>query len=194
MKAWLRTDEYEEVGTTLRACRKFIEFAKTDITYWKWVFIALHNAVQGCMVIALTHSDGLGALNPKQERLWRKAHANSENLPPMREKLLSFLELYERTKQKESLPSSTKTRFVPRGTQGRSMKKLNQIRDEFIHFTPKGWALNLCGAPQVAIDCLEVAAFLVAHSGRFCIHASYQEGELINLIRDLQTDLEPLRQ
>ncbi len=62
------------------------------------------------------------------------------------------------------------------------MKKLSSIRDEFVHFTPKGWYLEFSGGPAVAIDCLELARFLVLNSGRFSLYSNFKEGELISLI------------
>lgn len=72
------------------------------------------------------------------------------------------------------------------------MKKLNQIRNEFIHFTPKGWALGLSSAPQVALDCLDICGFLVRHSGRFVIFVDYREGVLEGLIAALVERLRAL--
>lgn len=194
MTGSLHTDEYEEILATLRACRRFLALAAEDVTYWKWVFIALHNGVQGCMVVALTRSDRFGAMDPEQERKWHDAYARKEELPRVKEKLLSFSKLYERIKKKGALQSSAVERFEPSGTQGYSMKKLNEIRDDFIHFTPKSWSLDLNGAPLLAADCLEVAAFLVRNCGRFFIFSSFKEGELLELIRDLQRGFAALKQ
>jgi hypothetical protein len=188
MSGWLRTDEYEEIRDTLRACRHFLVLAKSDITYWKWVFIALHNAVQGCMVVALTGTDRFGARNPEQERRWREAYAHREELPREEEKLLSFLKLYEKIKKEGTLQSASVKRFDPQGSQDASMKKLNEVRNEFIHFTPMGWALDLSGADRVVIDCLDVATFLVGHSGRFFIFQSCKEGELLALIDEIKSE------
>src|SRR4030095_11931591 len=189
MTAWLHTDEYEEIKATLKACRTFISLAKKDISCWKWVFIAVHNAVQGCMVVALTRSDGFGAMNPKDEERWREAYDGRAKFPRTKEKLLSFLELYEKIKQPKMLQYSSLERFKPSGTQGSSMKKLNQLRDEFIHFTPKGWSLHLDAAPRVVSDCLEVAATLIANSNRFMLYTTFKEGELLKSIRHLQRRL-----
>jgi hypothetical protein len=62
MDNWLRTDEYGEVKQTLRACIDFAQKIPTDIAYSKWLILAMHNLVQGFMVIALTRSDGFGAM------------------------------------------------------------------------------------------------------------------------------------
>ncbi len=190
---WLDTDEYEEIVATLRACQHFFSLATQDVTYWKWVFIALHNIVQGCMVIALTRSDSFGAKDAKQEKAWREAYAKGNPLPTDQEKLLSFLDLYDKIKRKGMLQYSSAERFVPRGSQGRSMKKLNFIRNEFVHFTPKGWSLELSGAPRIAIDCLDVAEFLVKRSNRFMIFTSFKEGEMLGLIDELKKEFAAIK-
>ena len=43
--------------------------------------------------------------------------------------------------------------FKP-GTQGRSVKQLNKLRNEFIHFVPKGWSLEVDA--RIVDDCLNV--------------------------------------
>ncbi len=182
MNTWLRTDEYEEIVTTLKSCQKFLKETDNDLSYWKWVFISLHNALQGCMVVALTGSDSFGAINEDQERKWRKAYSENSELPKEKEKLLRFLDLYKKIKKKGNLTYSTIESFKPEGTQGRSIKKLSEIRDEFIHFTPKGWSLNLSGASDICIDCLNIALVLINNCGKFSLFLSYKENELVDLI------------
>lgn len=41
-------------------------------------------------------------------------------------------------------------KFQPRGTQRASIKTLNRLRNEFVHFTPRVWALELNGVPVIA--------------------------------------------
>ena len=187
------TDEYEEIVATLRACRHFLSLATQDVTYWKWVFIALHNIVQGCMVIALTRSDSFGATEAKQEKAWREADAKGNPLPTDQPKLLKFLKLYEKIQKTDRLPDSSAERFVSQGSQSASIKKLNFLRNEFIHFTPKGWSLDLSGAPRMAIDCLDVAEFLVKSSNRFMIFTSFTEGEMLGLIDELKKEFATIK-
>ena len=131
-------------------------------------------------------SDSFGAKDAKQEKAWREAYAEGNALPTDQEKLLPFLDLYDKIKRRGMLEYSSAERFVPQGSQGRSMKKLNFIRNEFVHFTPKGWVLELSGAPRIAIDCLDVAEFLVKLSNRFMIFTSFKEGEMLGLIEELK--------
>ena len=91
------------------------------------------------------------------------------------------------------MQSSAVERFKPTGTQGASMKVLNDVRNDFIHFTPKGWSLDLSDSPQLAIDCLDVSEFLVSSSGRFCLFTGFKEGELVGLIHGLKKDFAAMK-
>lgn len=47
-------------------------------------------------------------------------------------------------------------KYVPKGQEGTSLRKLNKLRNEFIHFMPKGWAIGLNGLPDIFRDCLNL--------------------------------------
>src|SRR5437899_4857544 len=140
---WLDTDEYEEIVATLRACRHFLSLATQDVTYWKWVFLALHNIVQGCMVIALTRSDSFGATDAKQEKAWREAYAKGNPLPTDQEKLLSFLDLYDKIKRKGMLQYSSAERFVPRGSQREVDEEPEFHSERVCSFYPQGMVARI---------------------------------------------------
>jgi len=65
---WLKTNECEEVFVTLSALSDFVQKVNNEIYYWKWVFIAIHNLVQGSMVVALRKTDGFGPLKESSEK------------------------------------------------------------------------------------------------------------------------------
>lgn len=65
--------------------------------------------------------------------------------------------------------------FKPSGSQGESVKRLNRLRNEFIHFVPKGWSLEISGLPQIFFDCLNIIEFLGWECGNIIIH-----DELVN--------------
>lgn len=155
-KTWLRTDEYEEAVSALEAAADFARPVVEDQHRWKWVLIAVHNAVQGFMVLALRRGSGLLALRNEVAAQWLKA--DRENKPLPEEKLDSFLNLYSKVK------TTAAAGYVHSG-HNRSMKKLNKLRNDFIHFVPKGWSLELAGLPAICMDCLSVARFLHSDGG-----------------------------
>jgi hypothetical protein len=59
MEIWLRTDETEEALSALEMAANSAKSLTNDLYYWKWVIIALHNSLQGFMVLALRRGNGL---------------------------------------------------------------------------------------------------------------------------------------
>jgi hypothetical protein len=115
------------------------------------------------MVLALQGSHGLHVLRPEDATRWLEAHECGGPYPHDL-KLDDFLALYKKIKSKLMLMYVHSQRFVPTGSHGGSVKLLNRLRNEYIHFTPRVWVLELAGLPQMAIDCLKVAEFLAWES------------------------------
>lgn len=86
------------------------------------------------------------------------AYEKNESPPP--EKLDSYLNLYKKVKPKEWGQVSGNVRFVPEGSEGGDIKRLNSLRNEFIHFTPKGWRLEVGGLPRIALATARLISFI----------------------------------
>lgn len=162
-KTWLRTDEYEEAVSAVEATADFAGTVVEDQYRWKWVLIAVHNAVQGFMVLALRRGSGLLVLHDDVAAQWLKAYRESKPIP--KEKLDSFLNLYSKVKTTAAAGYVHSRPFVAGPSHNRSMEKLNEFRNDFIHFVPKGWSLELAGLPAICMDCLSVARFLHSDGG-----------------------------
>ena len=169
-KAWLRTNEYEEAVSAAEAAADFSESALKDPYRWKWVLIAVHNAVQGFMVLALRRGNGLLALRDDIAAEWIKAYRADKKLP--KEKLDSFLNLYAKVKTDAAAGWVHSKPFVSGSNHDQSMKRLNEFRNEFIHFVPKGWSLELAGLPAICLNCLSVARFLHDEGGNIFWHSA----------------------
>lgn len=153
----LRTNEHEEAVRSLEWAEVQARTIATDPYNWKWVIISLHNAVQGFMVLALWNGNGLLSLTPKAAAKWLEAYKN--NIPFPADRLDKFLNLYEKAKDSYNFSYIGSTAFVPGPTHDMSFKYLNDFRNEFIHFTPKGWSLLLPGLPKMALDVLDLIQF-----------------------------------
>ena len=154
---YLRTDEREEAIRSLEWAEQQARSLADDPYLWKWVLIALHNATQGFMVLALWNGNGLLALRDKIAAKWLSAYENGGPYPV--EKLDEFLNLYKKVKDNGNFHVIGAGPFVPGPTHDTSFTRLNEYRNEFIHFTPKGWSLQLLGLPRVCLDALDLIEF-----------------------------------
>lgn len=92
---WLDTD-YETEG--VRAMEMAVEQLRQvldDPYRWKWTFIAVHNALQAFMVVAVSDSDLVGAMTDEYANHWREQYEKGQR-PTLPEKLAPFLALFAR--------------------------------------------------------------------------------------------------
>jgi hypothetical protein len=155
---YLRTDEEAEAANAMHMAATFASQVQADLHMWRWVIIATHNAAQGAMVLSLRHGNGLLALSDESYAAWMHAYEKNETPPP--EKLDSYLNLYKKVKHTQWGQVGGNQRFVPRGSEGKDIKLLNTYRNEFIHFTPKGWSLEVDGLPRVCLAAARLIGFL----------------------------------
>lgn len=167
---YLRTDEEFEAANAMQMAAQFASGLETDIHLWRWVVIALHNAAQGVMVLSLRHGNGLLALSAESYSEWMAAYEKDETPPP--EKLDSYLNLYKKVKHQEIGQIGGNARFVPYGSEGRDIKRLNKLRNEFIHFTPKSWSLEINGLPRICLSTAKLISFLALETMNIFWHTT----------------------
>lgn len=190
---WLKTDEREEGLAALEFLTEISAPLPSDNYRWKWVFVVLHNAVQAFMVLALRQSDGGGPIRDdvmaKIRRAWE-----TKTIPPA-EKLDSFLGLYKKIKRAERMQKYGQSRpLVATPEQDRSMKTLHELRNDFLHFTPKGWALELSGAVDISLNSLEIIRFLVNESGTIWWHDESERERFSSSWQNLHSQFQGLAQ
>ena len=154
------TGSVKEAIAALEAVADELERAQGDPYRWKWVILTLHGFVQSMMALSLKGSNGLNVL--KSDDAERLALAIENGTPiPTGLKMDSFLNLYKKIKSDAYLDGE---KLTPQGTQGRSIKLLNQLRNQFIHFIPCTFILVRNGLPKMVLDCLNIARFLAYDS------------------------------
>ncbi|TBR07004.1 MAG: hypothetical protein EPO47_12070 [Rugosibacter sp.] len=97
------------------------------------------------------------SLRDKIATKWLDAYNNGGPYPV--KKLDEFLNLYKKVKDKDNFHVADAGPFSPGATHDKSFTLLNSCRNDFIHFTPKGWSLELRGLPRVCLDTLDLIAF-----------------------------------
>jgi hypothetical protein len=175
---WLITDGAAETVSAFEVFAEEAQKLSADPYRWKWAILSLHSGLQGIMVLALQGSHGLYVLREKDAKRWLAAHKKGGPYPGD-VKLDNFLSVYKKIKGAKMLKYIDSRKFVPKGTQGGSVKQLNRLRDEFVHFTPKVLMLDLVGLPAIALDCLTVAEFLAWKSN----NVTWQEDDLCERLK-----------
>lgn len=188
---YLRTDEEFEAANAMQMATKFASNLAEDLHLWRWVIIALHNAAQGIMVLSLRHGNGLLALTDESYSAWMAAYAKNVTPPP--EKLDNYLNLYKKVKHKEWGQVSGNTRFVPVGTEGGDIKRLNSLRNEFIHFTPKGWSLEVDGLPRIALATARLISFLALQTQNVFWHSPEARQRLLESLETFTMSMHQLQ-
>ncbi|WP_068516982.1 hypothetical protein [Thalassospira sp. MCCC 1A02491] len=163
---WLDTDEREDVLSSIVMCRLCVTEAINDRQFVKWAILSLHNALQGAMVCHLMGTANLGALDRKSFKRSQDWHQRDRcravhGEPTAREKFPNIPEKAPETKIADSrtlfsMLSNEHKRQEWAGdilsvTEGekRAFEKLHGLRNEFAHFSPKGWSIELSGVPEI---------------------------------------------
>ncbi len=151
----VRVNEVSEPLNSIVMAREFLERSGQDPYYFKWTIIAMHNALQGFMVLALMGTSSLSIIRWKKEYNGKTAY---EVLADPDKKLVDFLELFKRIQSKQYMQTN-EFRGVTDSINS-SIEELNRMRNQFIHYLPLGWSIETQGIAQVLLDSLSVITFL----------------------------------
>jgi len=151
---WLRFTEETNALDFLDKAARFIVEAQVDRKAWKWVVLCLQGALYGFAVCACrgTNYEDVVVRNKKGE-----------------EKLISFDKALEMCQN----PSVMGTLFTSRvldlsKSQKDSIRRLKkELRNNFEHYIPRGWSIEIHGMPKIAIDVLDVVRFLAVETGTY---------------------------
>jgi hypothetical protein len=174
---YLHTNEESEVVNAMEMAVRFAENAFEELHLWRWIIIALHNAAQGVMVLSLRHQNGFAFLNSKSHDA--RLEAQEKGCVPLFEKLDTYLNLYEKVKRTQIGQVKHNMRFIPFGTEGNDIKRLNSLRNDFIHFTPKGWSLEVDGLPKICLSAVRMISFLALNNLNFIWYSEKSRASLI---------------
>lgn len=124
----LRIDEKENAIDSLEMSLSFLKKTKENKFYWKWVIIAIYNALYGFMVCALTQGNPDNVLKGSNSYL------------------ISFKDALERIQKKEYLGCFGVKPIILDQKDKKDMEILQKIlRNNFEHFSPKAWIIELSG-------------------------------------------------
>jgi len=148
---WIRFDEQTNALDYLEKCFTFLKTVENEPQNWKWVIITLHSALYGFAVSAckVMNSDSVITITKTGK-----------------ERLIDFDEALKRCQDPTWMLVNInyeKFKFSP--NQLNSIRKLHSVlRNNFEHFTPKSWSIELHYLPDMVYDCLEVIRLLIIYS------------------------------
>lgn len=187
MENWLRTDEREESVSALAMMRDSTAKVVEDVYQWKWVIIAAHNALQGFMVLALRNGNNLTVMPGKLAGKWLEAYRAEKPLPE--ERLDSFPNLYKKIKSKEMEFLVSSKRFQSLEEHDRAVDNLIDLRNDFIHFVPRGWSIEVSGLPEICLRIIEIIRFLGWESSNVLWHEIELRDRADRLINEIIENL-----
>jgi hypothetical protein len=139
------------------------------------------------MAITLRDSAGVNILRKKIQAPYYKSLTDG-SIPRPKEILDDFMNLYKSTKDPDEMRKYMGSKhFVPTKRQDESIYKLNTIRNEFIHFVPKGYIAPINGMPDIISDCLDYIEFLVFKSFHLPFHRDEDESDTKRLIKEIKS-------
>jgi len=148
---YLRITEQSNALDYLLRAVEFLEVVNKDPFAWKWVVLSLHGALYGFAICACKGTD------PDVVKWKNKKGVYS---------LVGFNRILCRCQTKNGMyPWGHCKPLVLNDSQKNSLRILKTVlRDNFEHYSPMAWSIELHGLPQISLDVLEIIRFLVQDS------------------------------
>ncbi len=214
---WLQVDERTDVLASLSLSLRCLERLSDDPALWKWAILALHNALQGAMVCHLSGTAQLGALSERCVKEWLDWHerdgrgdikridegvdelglprtklARKEDHPPT-DRLADAKELFARLyTEGKRLEGGAGAVIGATQHECESFRRLHNLRNEFSHFTPKGWSIELGGLPGIFLAMVRVLEKISSDPWPFRHMAEEELTQLSNLLHQMRIELEKM--
>lgn len=148
---WMRYDEQTNALDYLEKCYHFLKTVEKERQNWKWVIITLHSALYGFAISACRGTNSDSVIHRT-----KKGH----------ERLIDFNEALKRCQDPNWMRVNIDYKYYELSNQQKeSIRMLHKVfRNNFEHFTPKSWSIEIHDMPIMILDCLDVVRNLVVYS------------------------------
>lgn len=156
MEQWIRTDEGEDVAGSIRHAIRCFNAAGHDDQEWKWAALALHAALQGtCVCHLVTTASPVGAVTKGNAVEWLRyfeALPSNPSAPPPQTYLMALPDLLKKIRKPHSAGDRTNKAGISLSDAELAwLKRFHEsVRNQFIHFEPAGWSLEVSGLRDLA--------------------------------------------
>ena len=163
---YYRTNLKEEAIDYLDKLSLFFDKTAICESYWKWVIISLHGSLYHFMLLALRNTDGSG--------VWKNEIRNKMGYLDFSKEdkmyLMSFNEVFKRIKDKKKMGGYMNSKFyISNKNIDIAVEDLNKWRNNFVHYKPKGWSIEIEIFKNILKEVLPVLKFIVNDSGRILL-------------------------
>lgn len=173
-ESFFRTDLISESYNALKMTGNFISEIKSDQYQIKWSIIAMHNALQCFMVLALRGTSDLTIIKQNKQN---KNKDIFEILSNPDNKLDNFMCLFKKCKQDKYMIQYVNSRTFcdNSGNITLNVEMLNDTRNNFIHYFTSGLSIEVLACKSMLSHSLEVIDFLLNKSENFTYQFSDEQ-------------------
>jgi len=168
---WLRLSEETNALDYLEQAYYFIRRTARDDIAWKWVILALHGALYGFAICACRGSDSRSVVHTTKRG---------------KERLIGSDEALKRCQNSGYMGMTIYSKHLELSQQQKksidALKK--EFRNQFEHYIPCQWSIDLIGMPDMAIDVLDVIHFLALETGNFIDLTEEQKERIGSIVAD----------
>jgi len=169
---WISTDEAEDVAGAIRQALRSYRDTETDPQAWKYMLLALHSALQGaCTCHLLTTAHPIGAVTDKNAGEWIDYLEKSRTNPAVKHPktyMLNAVELAKRVRNANSSGDGCSSAILIAEPEIQWIRRIHdEVRNELVHFSPKGWSIEVSGIPEFAKLVSRIIGEIIAHGWAF---------------------------
>ncbi|MDX1633794.1 MAG: hypothetical protein R3280_04100 [Marinobacter sp.] len=172
MEDYLDFDRQEDVLSSLEEFCASLERAKHSDRAWKYVMISAHNALQGCICIALRNGNAFQTWNERHLKKWLEAYRKGDDLPDP--KLNFFLELYDKLFENEGM--------LDRG----NIEWLNETRNGLVHFNTDSYAIHKPSILDACDEAFQAIMLTPQKSQGIFFYTEDQEKDFSKLVSEIR--------
>jgi hypothetical protein len=185
---WLTTELTEEALTSVEFAAQLLPRVGADRWLWKWIVIAMDNALQNIFVLAVAHTSGLNVLKLKRADVeaWETGKGEFPD-----GKLLPFPDLLEKVQGAEMIKYVHSRPLELSDDERGTIEWTHRMRNAFIHYQPMALSIDIDSFRESLRTCAEVADRIVAESGNVWWDAPGQADRFADAIAEIRRVMSP---
>jgi hypothetical protein len=181
----LEYDEEIDAICSLEVLADHLPKVITTPYQWKWAILAVHNALQGFMVLALKGTRTLNVLSERSAKQWI-AFYESGKMPTDPQYLDYFMPLFDKIQSEAMLLRNDSRRYEPMHGEQDSVRRINAVRNEFAHYIPASSLYDMGRWSRDVELIIPIIEFLAFESHNITLHqadSAIRIGALCGIIK-----------